>query len=635
MVYFNSRLVERAGRRRCDRLFESDPELEEAILREISAEEMMKNLKWLAEEVPERLAGSPEDLRTAEWIKSTLESYGIHVDIYEFDALLSFPLYAELKVLSPGPVQSIEAVAFAHSASTLPEGISGELVYVGAGGEKDYENVDAEGKITLAEISYDPPRPEKIRIAQRHGAKAQIQMNWGDVKHEVLPKGTVKPVWGNPTPETIDLMPTIPGIGITRKSGEWLKELLEKGKVRVWMRVEATREWIKIPMPVATIRGKEEPEKFVMMGGHIDAWGGGVTDNGTGIVCIMEMARVFQKHRDKLKRSVRFGFWAAHETGIMEGSTWYTDNFWSDLNKNCIAYLNCDSTGMIGSQLYFPLYHEETERFLMKVVEDTLGKDEVKEIMNTREFARSIGFEVGLRPSKVADNGSFFGLGVPIVDARTMFPTETILEEHMAVLGWWYQSDEDTLDKVDPKMLEKVMKADSIFLLRLINSPIIPFEFFSLAGILKDRLKELNESAKGRMDLKPLIQTAEELEKKAKEMDETIQKVWKKYKSEPTKETRELFKEINETIMKLSRLLIPINYTYVGRYERDPYGATYVNKPIPVLLPLVEYAEMDPESEEYKLMTTKLMQERNKVSDTLEEALWHVNRIIREMKKYL
>ncbi|MFB0562256.1 MAG: M28 family peptidase [Candidatus Lokiarchaeia archaeon] len=616
-------------------MYEFDSELEKSILKEISGKEMMKNLKWLAEEVPERLAGSPEDRKTAEWIKSTLESYGVHVGMYEFDALLSFPLYAELKVLSPGPVQSIEAIAYAHSGSTLPEGISGELVYVGAGGEKDYENVDAEGKITLAEISYDPPRPYKIKIAQDHGVKAQVQMNWGSPEHDVLPMGTMKPVWGNPTPDTIDLMPTIPGIAITRKSGEWLKELLNKGKVRVWMRVEATREWIRIPMPIASVEGTEEPEKFVMMGGHMDAWGGGVTDNGTGIVCIMEMARILQKHRYKLKRSAKFGFWAAHESGIMEGSTWYTDNFWSDLNKNCIAYLNCDSTGMVGSKLYFPLYHEETERYLMNVIEEILGKDEVKAVMDTREFARSIGFDVGLRPSKVADNGSFFGLGIPVVDARTMFDVETLMKEQMAVLGWWYQSIEDTIDKTDPKMLEKAMKADSIYLLRLMNTPILPFEFFSLAGVLKNRLEKLNEEAKGRIELKPLIKTAEELEKRTKELDETIGKVWEKHQSENTKEGEELLKEINQAIIKLSRLLIPINYTYIGRYERDPYGATYVNRPIPVLLPILEYAKMDPESEEYKLLTTKIVQEKNKVSDTLDEALWQTNYILRKMKRYL
>lgn len=616
-------------------MHELDSEFEKNILKEISVKEIMKNLKWLAEEVPQRLAGSPEDRKTAEWIKNTLESYGVHVNMYEFDALLSFPIYAELKVISPGPVQSIEAIAYAHSASTLPEGISGELVYVGAGGEKDYENVDAEGKITLAEISYDPPRPYKIKIAQDHGVKAQIQMNWGSPEHEVLPMGTMKPVWGNPTPDTIDLMPNIPGIAITRKSGEILKELLNRGKVRVWMRVEATREWIKIPMPIATVEGTEEPEKFVMMGGHFDAWGGGVTDNGTGIVCIMEMARIFQKHRDKLKRSIKFGFWAAHETGIMEGSTWYTDNFWSDLNKNCIAYLNCDSTGMVGSKLYFPLYHEETERFLMKVIEDILGKDEVKQVMDTREFARSIGFDVGLRPSKVADNGSFFGLGVPVVDARTMFDVDTLMKEQMAVLGWWYQSDEDTIDKVDPKMLEKAMKADSIFLLRLMNAPIIPYEFFSPAAVLKSRLEKLNEEAKGRIDLKPLIQTAEQLEKRAKELNENLEKISEKYHSGSVKEGKELLKEINQTIMKLSRILIPLNYTYIGRYERDPYGATYVNRPIPVLLPIIRYAEMDPDSEEYKLLTTKLVQEKNKVSDALDEALWHTNYILREIKRFL
>ena len=47
----------------------------------------------------------------------------------------------------------------------MPEGISGELVYVGAGALADFEGKDVRGKIVLTELSYSPARHEKQRIA--------------------------------------------------------------------------------------------------------------------------------------------------------------------------------------------------------------------------------------------------------------------------------------------------------------------------------------------------------------------------------------------------------------------------------------------------------------------------------------
>ena len=60
----------------------------------------------------------------------------------------------------------------------MPEGTSGELVYVGSGHFSDYEGKDVAGKITVSELSYSPGRHEKQRIAALMGSTAQIMRNW-------------------------------------------------------------------------------------------------------------------------------------------------------------------------------------------------------------------------------------------------------------------------------------------------------------------------------------------------------------------------------------------------------------------------------------------------------------------------
>ena len=91
---------------------------------------------------------------------------------------------------------------WATACRRLPDGISGELMDVASGAFGEYEGRDATGKITLSELSYHPARHEKQRISALMGATGCVMMNWGHPENTAVPFGSVKPVWGNPTPET-------------------------------------------------------------------------------------------------------------------------------------------------------------------------------------------------------------------------------------------------------------------------------------------------------------------------------------------------------------------------------------------------------------------------------------------------
>ena len=54
----------------------------------------------------------------------------------------------------------------------MPEGLTGELVYVGSGAAADFEGKDVRGKIVLTELSYSPARHEKQRIAGHAAARS-------------------------------------------------------------------------------------------------------------------------------------------------------------------------------------------------------------------------------------------------------------------------------------------------------------------------------------------------------------------------------------------------------------------------------------------------------------------------------
>ena len=49
-----------------------------------------------------------------------------------------------------------------------------------------------------------------------------------------------------------------------------------------------------IPVVVAEIAGQIEPERFVLVHGHIDSWHVGIGDNATGDATMLEIARVLR-----------------------------------------------------------------------------------------------------------------------------------------------------------------------------------------------------------------------------------------------------------------------------------------------------------------------------------------------------
>ncbi|MHC4103674.1 MAG: hypothetical protein ACYSR9_01945, partial [Planctomycetota bacterium] len=74
---------------------------------------------------------------------------------------------------------------------------------------------------------------------------------------------------------------------------------------------------------------------------------------------------------------------------------------------------------------------------------------------------------------------------------------------------------------------------------------------------------------------------------------------------------------LNGCLMKLSRILVPVSYSAVDRFESD------LAVPIPPfsrLQPVAELASMDDHSNAFKFLERKMVRERNRVCHALTEA---------------
>lgn len=99
---------------------------------------------------------------------------------------------------------------------------------------------------------------------------------------------------------------------------------------------------------VAWLPGMDEAELKIVVGCHHDAWGHGASDATSGMIALLETARVLSEWARAgrpMRRTVVFGAWGAEELGII-GSTEWVESRREDLSDNAVAYFNLDMASM-------------------------------------------------------------------------------------------------------------------------------------------------------------------------------------------------------------------------------------------------------------------------------------------------
>lgn len=571
---------------------------EQSVVEAVSADAVRAHVEHITTKIPSRLAGSANAKRMAEYSAEAMTKAGASARIFEMPGLVSFPERAEMRVLSPVEI-SIEANTLGHSVPTLADGMSGELLDVASGAFHEYEGKNATGKITLSELSYHPARHEKQRISGLMGAGGCIMMNWGHPENTAVPFGSVKPAWGNPTPDTYKTeMATLPCIGIARTAGLKLRELLKAGPVRVWFRANVENGWRPVQITIGEVKGKTDD--FVVVGGHQDSWEGPqATDNAAGNACIMELARVFALHSTALRRGLVCAFWTGHETGTMVGSSWFVDRNWDRLREHAVAYLQIDQPSCAGTTRWASSSNTELKQFHQAAEKRILGN-------------RAITWR---RAVKNGD-ASFFGLGVPMIAAQGAFTEEELKNTALANLGWWHHSIENTIDKLDFEHMGVHLQVYAAYLWELCTAVVLPFEYVGVADQFIERLEQLKVGAES-IGLDGAIERARAFRAAAERLEKTAQDWRARYAGGKVKD--EAAADILNTCMKrLSRALVPLASTSAGAYGHDPYGFTPQGTMIPSLFDVPRFAKMK-DGEERWMWETQLVRTRNHVTDALHD----------------
>jgi N-acetylated-alpha-linked acidic dipeptidase len=350
--------------------------------------------------------GSPHDKENADFIASSLRSWGWQVAIEPTRVLVAYPTVQKLSLLGKDSYAADftePAIAgdddTAHQAGVLPGmeaygadgSVDAPLIFVNEGLSKDYDDLaragqSVEGKVVLVK-STGAGRWVKPRLAQQHGAVGVVI--YSDPEADGFTKGDVYPDGAWRTPHTLqrgtlgidsvldaksaktfqanrhtdDLHLPVVTIGYgdaehflralggpavpDRWQGGLPLTYHVGGDAKVHLEVRSPWEWRTLYNVVGTLRGSEFPDEWVIRGVHHDAWVFGAWDPLAGTTALLAEARAIgeqAKAGHRPRRTLVFASWDGEELGILGSKAW-TDRHATELADKAVFYLNNDTTG--------------------------------------------------------------------------------------------------------------------------------------------------------------------------------------------------------------------------------------------------------------------------------------------------
>ncbi len=289
-----------------------------------------------------------------------------------------------------------------YNAYSIDGDVTAPLVYVNYGIPADYEElekrgINVKGKIVIARYG-GSWRGIKPKVAAEKGAVGCIiysdPRNDGFYQGDVYPKGAWRGEHGVQRGSVMD-MPLFPGDPLTKGIGATkdakrlaVKDAPTLTKIPVlpisysdalpllknldgavvpdsWrgalpityhfggksptVRMKLEFNWDIKPIynVIATMRGAERPDQWIIRGNHRDAWVNGADDPISGLVALMEEARALgelSKTGWKPKRTIIYAAWDAEEQGLI-GSTEWVELHADELRSKAAVYINTDSNG--------------------------------------------------------------------------------------------------------------------------------------------------------------------------------------------------------------------------------------------------------------------------------------------------
>jgi len=279
------------------------------------------------------------------------------------------------------------------------------------------------------------------------------------------------------------------------------------------VRLKAEFNWALTPAynVVATLRGSELPDEWIVRGNHHDGWVNGAEDPIAGLVAELEEARALGelvKQGWHPRRTIVYTAWDAEEPALL-GSTEWAEHHDAELKQKAVLYVNTDGNG----RGYLGVGGSHSLERLVNQVARAVSDPEVGGTVWRRSQAQRIRFGTPVQRREARERGDLR------IDALGSGSDYSPFLQHLGVAslnigfggedaGGIYHSIYDTFNWfthysdtsfVYGRALAQVV---GTLVMRVSNADVLPYEFGALAETSRGyvtELKALREEMAGRI----------------------------------------------------------------------------------------------------------------------------------------
>ena len=292
------------------------------------------------------------------------------------------------------------------------------------------------------------------------------------------------------------------GLRLTYHLGPGFKD----GNLSLRMEVNNVLETKTIYNVIGQIRGAEEPDRYVLMGNHRDAWVFGAADPISGTSVLMELSRglgELLKTGWRPRRTIMLCSWDAEEVFVVGSAEWVEENA-RILQDRAVGYLNMDMA--ITGNFTFnvdanPLLQEVAVSLTKEVCDPTVSHSckSMYDVMLERDVTKHVnGSPVTDNLSFGSDYAAFYHfIGVSCADWSYIFGGMHGIRRSYPVYHSIHDSYYWMKTFVDPefKIHLAVAKFAAIFLLKLSESELLPFNTTTYGELLRSKAHSLKSNA--------------------------------------------------------------------------------------------------------------------------------------------
>jgi hypothetical protein len=354
-----------------------------------------------------------------------------------------------------GITQKLHLTTLGGSVATPSKGIVASVLVVKSFAELTARASEARGRIVVFDVPFDQELANNGQAGTAYGQAVAYRSGGASAAAKVGAVAALVRAVGGANyrlPHTGQLryapdVAKIPAAALTVEDAMLVARLSRRGMVTMKLLVTPQQlPEVDSFNVIADLVGSEKPEEIVLVSGHLDSWdvGTGAIDDGAGVAAAMGVAHAIKQLKLRPKRTVRVVAWAAEENSGAGAQAYFAALRDGALKHAAVI----ESDAGAGRTVGIDGFATAKSMMQLEIVREALIPIGATALHRTVDPVGS-------------DIGDWQTIGVPgfepILDTSHYFD--------------YHHTPADTLDKVDPKNLQRMVATMGVLAFYIADAP--------------------------------------------------------------------------------------------------------------------------------------------------------------------